>query len=139
MFSEDEGSGSRDRDEVGGGRVCSQELLHGDNKYQCVGCNAYQEAEKRVHIKTAPPVLIVHLNRLSYMADLGQAGKVRHRVEFGERLNPPNLIDGDGAPDVVYELFAVVVHVGSTSEHGAISVHCLFGCSFTFARDCSSS
>ena len=73
-------------------------MLEGASKFHCKGCNSYQEAQKWVDLKSCPPVLIVHLNRLTFLHHLDRTGKVKHRVEFGNFLTPPNMMDAeDGA------------------------------------------
>lgn len=109
--------------------ACSKrELLEGAYKFHCKGCNSYQEAQKWVDLKSCPPVLIVHLNRLTFLQHLSREQKVKHRVEFGNYLTPPNIMDSeDGGADVEsedgggprYRLLAVVVHMGASAAHGA--------------------
>lgn len=74
-------------------------------------------------------MLIVHLNRLTFLHNLGREQKVKHRVEFGNHLVPPNIMDSedgrvDGDSDdgagPQYKLLAVVVHMGASAAHGAL-------------------
>ena len=100
--------------------MCSKrELLDADNKFHCSSCNSYQEAQKWVDIKTCPPVLIIHLNRLAFLHHLGREQKVKHRVVFGNTLTPPNM--AEGSEDAQYRLYAVIVHMGTSAAHGAPS------------------
>jgi ubiquitin C-terminal hydrolase len=96
-----------------------RELLDADNKFFCNGCNSYQEAQKWVDIKKAPPVLIFHLNRLGFMHHLGRERKLKHRVVFDQRITLPNLAAGASGVDDEYDLFAVIAHVGAGAHHGA--------------------
>lgn len=114
--------------------ACSKrELLEGAYKFHCKGCNSYQEAQQWSDLKSCPPVLIVHLNRLTFLHHLGREQKVKHRVEFGNTLTPPNLMDAeDGGADgdsedglgPRYRLLAVVVHMGASAAHGAPQQTC---------------
>eukprot|EP00892_Ulva_mutabilis_P004462 jgi/Ulvmu1/2388/UM130_0021.1 len=104
-----------------------RELLEGAYKFHCKGCNSYQEAQQWVDLKSCPPVLIVHLNRLTFLHNLGREQKVKHRVEFGNDLVPPNIMDADDVRADAdsddgsgphYRLLAVVVHMGASAAHG---------------------
>lgn len=48
------------------------EMLEGDDKFFCDRCCCLQEAQKRMLIKTAPPVLILHLKRFKYVESQGR-------------------------------------------------------------------
>lgn len=95
-----------------------KELLDADNKFFCGGCNSYQEAQKWVDIKQAPPVLIFHLNRLGFLHHLGRERKLKHRVVFDDHMKLPNMMQGCWNPSGEYSLFAVVAHVGTGPHHG---------------------
>mmetsp|Transcript_6168 Transcript_6168/g.11850 ORF Transcript_6168/g.11850 Transcript_6168/m.11850 type:complete len:357 (-) Transcript_6168:38-1108(-) len=103
----------------------STETLDRDNKFFCDCCHCYQEAQKRMLIKEAPPCLILHLKRFKYEVDPQSQGlrmrKLLYRVVFPMELKLANTTADaatEGMQDVVYRLFAVVVHVGSGPHHG---------------------
>ena len=96
----------------------NKELLDMDNKFFCDGCNSYQEAQKWVEITQTPPVLIFHLNRLGFMHHLGRERKLKHRVVFSPRMSLPNHSPDCPGGEDIYELFAVVAHVGTGAHHG---------------------
>jgi ubiquitin C-terminal hydrolase len=100
--------------------MCSRkELLNADNKLHCTGCNSYAEGYKWVEIAAFPPVLIIHFNRFAFTPMLEQGHKLKQRIAFPNRLVPPPDVHSCDSDDIVYELTAVVVHVGTSLAHGA--------------------
>jgi ubiquitin C-terminal hydrolase len=63
-------------------------------------------------IKRLPNVLALHLKRFKYQENLGRYTKLFYRVPFPLELKLPNTSDDVENPDRLYELFAVVVHIG---------------------------
>jgi len=66
----------------------------------------------RMKIKRLPNVLALHLKRFKYQEHLGRYTKLFYRVPFPTQLKLPNTSDDVENPDRLYELFAVVVHIG---------------------------
>lgn len=105
---------------------CSEALRDGD-KYYCDTCCSLQEAQKRMRIKRLPPVLALHLKRFKYIEQLGKYKKLAYRVVFPHELRVPGARAGVGEDgesgvgeqaEAVYDLFAVVIHVGHGPNHG---------------------
>lgn len=96
----------------------AKELLDKNDKFQCDRCGGLHEAQKRLLIQSAPKVLSLHLKRFKYIEALGRHAKLNHRVVFPSELKLPNLSDDAADPDASYNLFAVVVHIGSGPNHG---------------------
>ncbi|KAG8847476.1 hypothetical protein FRB96_001617 [Tulasnella sp. 330] len=137
------------------------EMLTARNKFFCDECCSLVEAEKRMKIKTLPPILLLHLKRFKYQEDVGRYVKLSYRVAFPFELrlynntvdptSPPEggnadrgrrstitrhpsgmALDATGAtaeakgagsggpgdPELLYTLFAVVVHIGGGPHHG---------------------
>jgi len=106
----------------------ASEMLCQKNKFFCDSCCGLQEAEKRsalsirltwhitdkprMKIKRLPNVLALHLKRFKYQENLGRYTKLFYRVPFPTQLKLPNTSDDVENPDRLYELFAVVVHIG---------------------------
>jgi ubiquitin carboxyl-terminal hydrolase 9/13 len=108
------------------------------NKFFCDSCCGLQEAEKRcvlsslvypthvtmgiypdrMKIKKLPNVLALHLKRFKYQEDLRKYIKLTYRVAFPFELRLFNTADEVDDPDRLYELFAIVVHIGSGPHHG---------------------
>ncbi|XP_008794513.3 ubiquitin carboxyl-terminal hydrolase 4-like [Phoenix dactylifera] len=93
----------------------STETLNAEDKFFCDKCCSLQEAQKRMKIKKPPHVLVIHLKRFKYIEQLGRNKKLSYRVVFPMELKLNNTVDD---ADSEYSLFAVVVHVGSGTNHG---------------------
>lgn len=63
-------------------------------------------------IKRAPNILALHLKRFKYQEAVGRYVKLAYRVVFPLQLRLFNTSDDVINPDRLYELFAVVVHIG---------------------------
>ncbi|KAG8919748.1 hypothetical protein FRC01_001135, partial [Tulasnella sp. 417] len=58
------------------------EMLTARNKFFCDECCGLVEAEKRMKIKTLPPILLLHLKRFKYQEELQKYVKLSYRVAF---------------------------------------------------------
>ncbi|KAI0347572.1 cysteine proteinase [Trametopsis cervina] len=96
----------------------ASEMLCQRNKFFCDSCCDLQEAEKRMKIKKLPNILALHLKRFKYQEDVGKYIKLAYRVAFPLELRLFNTTDGTANPDRLYELFAIVVHIGNGPHHG---------------------
>ncbi|KAH9884676.1 hypothetical protein C8Q73DRAFT_719306 [Cubamyces lactineus] len=96
----------------------ASEMLCQKNKFFCDSCCDLQEAEKRMKIKKLPNVLALHLKRFKYQEDVGKYIKLAYRVAFPLELRLFNTVDDAEDPDRLYELFAIVVHIGTGPYHG---------------------
>lgn len=67
----------------------------------------------RMKIKKLPNVLALHLKRFKYQEDTGRYVKLAYRVAFPFQLRLFNTVDDAENPDRLYELFAIVVHIGA--------------------------
>lgn len=94
------------------------EMLSGRNKFYCDTCSSLQEAEKRMKIKQPPNILALHLKRFKW-DDMRQA-YVKHacRVVFPLNMRLFNTTDQATQPDQLYDLFGIVVHIGSGAHQG---------------------
>lgn len=63
-------------------------------------------------IKKLPNVLALHLKRFKYEESLQRHVKLNYRVAFPLDLRLFNTADGVGDPDRLYELWAIIVHIG---------------------------
>lgn len=96
----------------------ASEMLCQRNKFFCDACCDLQEAEKRMKIKKLPNILALHLKRFKYQEDVGKYIKLAYRVAFPLELRLFNTVDDAQNPDRLYELFAIVVHIGNGPHHG---------------------
>ncbi|KAG1298720.1 hypothetical protein G6F66_001471 [Rhizopus arrhizus] len=95
----------------------SETLCH-KNKYYCDICSGLQEAEKRMKIKKLPNILALHLKRFKYQEQLQKYIKLTYRVVFPFELRLFNTSDDTENADRMYELWSIVIHIGSGPHHG---------------------
>ncbi|KAF8204051.1 hypothetical protein BJ912DRAFT_941747 [Pholiota molesta] len=96
----------------------ASEMLCQRNKFFCDSCCDLQEAEKRMKIKKLPNVLALHLKRFKLQEDLEKYIKLTYRVAFPFDLRLFNTVDEMDDVDRLYNLFAIVVHIGNGPHHG---------------------
>ncbi|CCU76114.1 ubiquitin carboxyl-terminal hydrolase [Blumeria hordei DH14] len=96
----------------------AEEMLCERNKFHCDNCGGLQEAERRMKIKRLPKILALHLKRFKYTEDMTRLQKLFHRVVYPYHLRMFNTTDDAEDPDRLYELYAVVVHIGGNAYHG---------------------
>ena len=100
------------------GKFSAEEMLCERNKFHCDHCGGLQEAEKRMKIHKLPKVLAFHLKRFKYTEDYSRLQKLFHRVVYPYHLRLFNTTGDADDPDRLYELYAVVVHIGGNAYHG---------------------
>ncbi|GAA6063194.1 hypothetical protein JCM10212_000496 [Sporobolomyces blumeae] len=96
----------------------ASEMLCQRNKFSCDKCCGLQEAEKRMKVKKLPNLLALHLKRFKYEESLQRHVKLTYRVVFPFELRLFNTADDVSNPDRLYELWAIVVHIGVGPTHG---------------------
>ncbi|KAK5657099.1 hypothetical protein OQA88_3627 [Cercophora sp. LCS_1] len=99
-------------------KFSAEEMLCERNKFHCDHCGGLQEAEKRMKIKKLPKILALHLKRFKYTEDYSRLQKLFHRVVYPYHLRMFNTTEDAEDPDRMYELYAVVVHIGGNAYHG---------------------
>ncbi|EQL01063.1 ubiquitin hydrolase CreB [Ophiocordyceps sinensis CO18] len=99
-------------------KFSAEEMLCERNKFHCDHCGGLQEAEKRMKVKRLPKVLTLHLKRFKYTDDHSRLQKLFHRVVYPYHLRMFNTTEDAQDPDRLYELYAVVVHIGGNVYHG---------------------
>jgi ubiquitin carboxyl-terminal hydrolase 9/13 len=99
-------------------RFSEEEMLCERNKFHCDRCGGLQEAEKRMKLKSLPKILALHLKRFKYTEDLQRLQKLFHHVSYPYYLRLLNTTDSSDQSDKLYELYAVVVHIGGGPYHG---------------------
>lgn len=75
-------------------------------------CCQYYPCIYRMKIKNLPNVLALHLKRFKYQEDVAKYIKLTYRVAFPYELRLFNTVDDMDDADRLYNLFAIVVHVG---------------------------
>ena len=100
------------------------EVLDDDNKYKCEGNSGnakphLSKASKQFTVNEPPNVLALQLKRFAYVP-FGR-GKLSHFVEYPLELDITPYISDErpnSSGDAVYDLFAVLVHAGNSSNSG---------------------
>lgn len=96
----------------------ASEMLCERNKFHCDRCGGLQEAEKRMKVKKLPKILALHLKRFKFTEDMQRNVKLFHRVLYPKHFRLFNTTFDAEDPDKLYELSAVVVHIGGGPYHG---------------------
>jgi ubiquitin carboxyl-terminal hydrolase 9/13 len=99
-------------------KFSDDEVLCERNKFHCDSCGGLQEAEKRMKVRRLPKVLTLHLKRFKYTEDYSALQKLFHRVVYPYHLRMFNTTEDAEHQDRLYELYAVVVHIGGNALHG---------------------
>lgn len=99
-------------------KFSDDEVLCERNKFHCDTCGGLEEAEKRMKVKRLPKVLTLHLKRFKYTEDYSRLQKLFHRVVYPYHLRLFNTTEEAEDPDRLYELYAVIVHIGGNAYHG---------------------
>lgn len=94
------------------------EMLNESNKFYCDNCHSLQEAAKSMKLRHLPKVLALHLKRFKYVESLNRNTKLFHRVSYPKTLRIFNTTADTPETDTLYELYAVVVHIGGGPYHG---------------------
>lgn len=85
------------------------ERLCGDNQYHCDKCNGLSDASRIFRINQPPARLVLTLKHFRYDATSQQRIKLLHRVQYDHVIK---------LGSVNYELYAAVVHCGSSVDSG---------------------
>ncbi|KAI8902485.1 hypothetical protein BC833DRAFT_572969 [Globomyces pollinis-pini] len=97
------------------------EELDESEKYMCTPCNKLQSATKQMILCHLPPILCLHLKRFRFMD--ATRSKISRHVEFPlnnldmKRYHAPTTASQLEAHPLIYSLYGVIVHIGS-SGHG---------------------
>ncbi|KAJ5117180.1 hypothetical protein N7526_011289 [Penicillium atrosanguineum] len=99
------------------------EIMQGENKYSCTGCNRHVDAVKRASLKHVPDDLIFHLKRFDFdMVSLTRS-KINDEFQFPDRIDmTPYKVEHLSDPEAhiepdIFELVGVLIHTG-TAESG---------------------
>ena len=92
------------------------DLMNGDNQMYCNICNKLNNALYSTIIYSAPNILIINLNR-------GKGAVYECQVNFPEQLNLFNFVSFKNG-NTVFELYAVICHLGPSSMSGHFVVYC---------------
>lgn len=91
-----------------GGRICVFTV--------CACLPPFQvRADKQITIEEAPNVLTIHLKRFQYG---GYGSKINRHIEFSTELNLEKFMSNPECGPQMYDLYGVLVHLGSSVHSG---------------------
>ncbi|KAJ5668957.1 hypothetical protein N7462_010027 [Penicillium macrosclerotiorum] len=99
------------------------EIMQGDNKYSCTGCDRHVDAVKRACLKDVPDNLIFHLKRFDFDMVTMMRSKINDEFRFPQLIDmTPYKVEYLSDPTApvepdFFELVGVLVHTG-TAESG---------------------
>ncbi|CAF1219630.1 unnamed protein product [Rotaria sordida] len=108
---------------------CKPELLCGKNAYQCLQCNQLVPATKSYHLIKALPLITIHLKRFVYDRRTNTTSKIKTFISysalldltpyFDKKNHDSNTVNSQNTSSI-YELYAVIVHLGEETTSGHI-------------------
>jgi len=110
-----------------------EEVLDGDNAWECHGCRRRVSAHKKLDLWKLPPVLCVNVKRLEWVEEAPMRyaiRKLRCGVEFPVRgrgeldLGPLAAPEAPQKDPLLYSLVAVVDHHGDRADAGHYTATC---------------
>ncbi|CUM68222.1 uncharacterized protein PRCAT00005943001 [Priceomyces carsonii] len=93
------------------------EILSSQNKFYCNTCSSLQEATKTIKLKRLPEVLVINFKRFKYDEGLDKLVKLFDSISYPFKLRLFNTTD-DEKELTLYELYALVIHIGGGPMHG---------------------
>ena len=94
----------------------NSELMTGDNQMYCNMCKCTCDSLYGSYLYSTPNYLIINLNR-------GRGAIYECNVNFPEQLNLFNFVTFKNG-NTVYELYAVICHIGPSSKNGHFIAFC---------------
>lgn len=104
----------------------SEEMLTGENQYNCEKCDKKTDASKSIYIWEPPEVLIIQLKRFKNVLvnNRYKQEKIESIIKFPlKNLTLPNNYSPINIKDYVYDLVAISEHMG-TCDYGHYIAHC---------------
>lgn len=95
------------------------EVLTNQNKFHCNTCSSLQEAVKTIKLAKLPEILVINFKRFKYNEKVDKMVKLFDSISYPFKLRLFNTTDQDDHSDFcLYELYALVVHIGGGPMHG---------------------
>ena len=104
-----------------------EEILEGEEKYNCSKCKKQQKASKKFEIFRTPYYLIVQLKRFKQRgAIMGSIFGAKNRtfIDYKEILNLNDFVVGPDKEKSIYYLYGVVIHISDSNEAGHYVAFC---------------
>ena len=93
------------------------DLFTGDNKNYCNICNQLYDSIYTTKIYTSPNYLILIINR-------GKGNIYNIKLEFSEIINITQFIIKKDKPNIIYNLYGVVTHIGESGPNAHFIASC---------------
>ena len=103
------------------------EIFQGENAMWCNVCNGVIPCKNKTLLYTGPNILIMILNR-------GKGIQFKVKMEFYEKINLDKYIIQRDKPNMNYELYGVVTHLGESGENGHFVASCKSPCNNKWYR-----
>jgi ubiquitin carboxyl-terminal hydrolase 9/13 len=95
------------------------ETLAHQNKFYCNNCCSLQEATKTIKLKKLPEVLVINFKRFKYDESVDKMVKLFDSISYPFNLRLFNTSTKGTTEDfTLYELYALVIHIGGGPMHG---------------------
>lgn len=94
------------------------ESLTHQNKFYCNNCCSLQEATKTIKLKQLPEVLVINFKRFKYDESVDKMVKLFDSLSYPFLLRLFNTSCRDQDDFTLYELYALVIHIGGGPMHG---------------------
>merc|ERR1719373_775942 len=106
--------------------LSEEELLEGQNFWECGGCKRKVEATKTCSIGMLPPVVVVHFKRFDYDFASDAVVKMCGDVRLGDAgLDGLDLGQYTASrEEILYDVTSIVNHHGPDTVYGHYTVHC---------------
>ena len=102
-------------------QYASSEMLCGRDKYWCDCCHHFTEGRKTLYFSKLPKIMTVHLNRFSHKwyQSRFSVGKTVGNIAIPLHLSFLQwCLPSDSSTQKMYELYAIVLHTGSSCTSG---------------------
>jgi ubiquitin C-terminal hydrolase len=109
--------------------ICSEEELDLDNLYRCSNCKKEVPSSRTSEIMQVSPIIFIHLRLFIYDASSNISHKIHQFITYPKILNLTPYFnksiqesnkENDTSNNLIYQLYAVVVHRGATPDEGHI-------------------
>ena len=101
------------------------ETLTHQNKFYCNTCSSLQEATKTIKLKDLPEILVINFKRFKYDENVDKMVKLFDSISYPSTLRLFNTtttskknVDKSEDDFSLYDLYALVVHIGGGPMHG---------------------
>lgn len=92
-------------------------IMTGDNMMFCNNCQQLTATSYTTKIYSAPKILILILNR-------GKGNEFKIKINFEQIINIGNFVDQKEGPELKYELYGVLTHIGTSDMSGHFIAFC---------------